>query len=293
LFARTLDVLRGEWTDVRPVPTEGPQTAGRIVADCIAGGAGLIVAAGGDGTLNEAVAGATGSDVPFGILPFGTANVLSNELRMGNNPVRAAEWMKHSTPIPVSLGRMVSEECKRVFLCMAGVGLDARIVRIVSPRVKAALGKYAYWLYAFEQVGRRLHQFRVRVNGREYISSFALISRVRNYGGDIEIARRANLLEDHFAVVLCEGHSSSRYLKYFTGVITNTMERMSGVHVLDATHVEIEPLEGKLDRQLDGEHAGFGAASFEIVESAVRLLVPQPYLSVMTPAAVRLQYESF
>ena len=252
------------------------------------------MAAGGDGTLNEAVAGVAGTDVPFAFLPFGTANVLSNELRMGNNPVRVAELLAHCTPMPVSLGRMVAESGSRLFLCMAGAGLDARIVRIVNPKVKSLLGKYAYWLYAFEYVGRRLHQFRVRVNGREYVTSFALISRVRNYGGDIEIAKRANLIEDHFAVVLFEGLLSSRYLKYFAGVVFNTLDRMSGVHVLEATSVDVEPIEGsKLDLQLDGEHVGFGAAHFEIVEGSVRLLIPAPYLSVMTPATVRLQYESF
>lgn len=294
LFERALEVLRQKWPEVHAVATTGPETAGRIVSGCIGQGAGLILVAGGDGTINEALSGVAGTDVPFGILPFGTANVLSNELRKGNNPVRAAELLKQCTPIPISLGRMVTGSEKRLFICMAGAGLDARIVRIVSPKVKSALGKYAYWLYAFEQVGRQLHQFRVRVNGREYVTSFALISRVRNYGGDIEIARRANLLEDHFAIVLCEGLSSSRYLKYFAGVVFNTMDRMSGVHVLESTSVEVETIEGcKLDRQLDGEHVGFGAARYEIVEGAIRLLIPPPYLSVMTPATVRLQYESF
>lgn len=289
-----MESLRQKWPEVHTIPTEGPQTAGRIASDCISRGAGLIVAAGGDGTINEAVAGVAGTDVPFGFLPFGTANVLSNELRMGNNPVRAAELLQQCTPVPVSLGRMTTESGSRLFLCMAGAGLDARIVRLVNPKVKAVLGKLAYWVYAFEQVGRRLAEFRVKVNGREYVTSFALISRVRNYGGDIEIAKRANLLEDHFAIVLCEGRSSSRYLKYFAGVLFNTLDRMSGVHVMESTSVEIEPIEGwTLDHQLDGEHAGYGAARYEIVEGSVRLLIPAPYLSVMTPATVRLQYESF
>jgi diacylglycerol kinase (ATP) len=294
LFERALDVLRQKWPEVHTVATEGPQTAGRIVSDCIAQGAGLVLVAGGDGTINEAAAGAAGTDVPFGFLPFGTANVLSNELRMGNNPVHAAELIKQCTPIPVSLGRMVTGSGTRLFLCMAGAGLDARIVRLVNPKVKSVLGKYAYWIYAFEQVGRRLPEFKVRVSGREYVTSFALISRVRNYGGDIEIAKRANLLEDHFAIVLCEGRSSSRYLKYFAGVLFNTLDRMSGVHVLEATSVEVEPIEGgPLDLQVDGEYAGCGAGRYEIVEGSIRLLIPPPYLSVMTPATVRLQYESF
>jgi diacylglycerol kinase (ATP) len=294
LFSRALDVLRQKWPEVHAVPTEGPQTAGKLVSQCISQGAGMILVAGGDGTINEAVAGVAGTDVPFGLLPFGTANVLSNELRMGNNPIRAAELLKLCTPVPVSLGRMIAASGPRLFLCMAGAGLDARIVRLVSPKLKSLLGKYAYWLYAFEQVGRRLPEFRVRVSGREYVTSFALISRVRNYGGDIEIARRANLLEDHFAIVLCEGRSSSRYLKYFAGVLFNTLDGMSGVHLLESTSVEIEPIEGcTLDLHLDGEHVGCGPARYEIVEGTVRLLIPAPYLRVMTPATVRLQYEPF
>jgi len=55
------------------------------------------------------------------------------------------------------------------------------------------------------------------------------VSRVRNYGGDLEIARQANLLTDEFAVVLFEGPSSVRYLKYFSGVLINALEGMSGV----------------------------------------------------------------
>ncbi len=293
LFERALEVLREKWPEVHSIATDGPQTAGRIATECIARGAGLIVAAGGDGTINEAASGVAGRGVPFGLLPFGTANVLSNELKIGNNPVRAAEMLKHCTPIPISLGRVVTSDGPRLFLCMAGAGLDARIVRLVNPRVKSVLGKFAYWLYAFNQVGRRLPEFRVRVSGREYVTSFALISRVRNYGGDIEIARRANLLADHFAIVLCEGRSSSRYLKYFAGVLFNSLDHMSGVHVLEATNIEIEPLDGRsLDLQVDGEHVGYGAARFEIVEGSIRLMIPAPYLSVMTPATVRLQYES-
>jgi diacylglycerol kinase family enzyme len=196
-------------------------------------------------------------------------------------------------PVPVSLGRMTTNDDVRLFICMAGIGFDARTVRIVDPTLKRRIGKFSYWVYAFRQLGARLPLFRVRVNGREYLSSFALLSRVRNYGGDLAIARRANLLEDRFAVVLFSGESSVVYVKYLFGVVFNRLDHMHGVRVLEANNVEVEPLDGDaLDLQLDGEHAGFGAARYDIVEGQVRLLVPAPYLHVMTPATVRLQYES-
>jgi diacylglycerol kinase family enzyme len=290
LLDKAIAAFAAKWPAVERVATDGPMRAGVLAAECVAAGSSLILVAGGDGTVNEALAGVSGSSTPFGVLPFGTANVLANELRLGNNPVRAARRLEACVPLPVSLGRMSTISGTRLFLCMAGVGLDARVVRRIQPEVKRQFGKFAYWIGAFGEIGTRLPEFTVRVNGREYRSSFALISRVRNYGGDLEIARKANLLDDHFAVVLFEGAGTLRYIPYFLSVLTDTMERMPGVRVLDAANVEIETPDGApVDLQLDGEHAGYAPARFDLVEGAIRLLIPPPFLTVMSPAIARLQ----
>ena len=290
---RTLSILRRKWPDLEAIATVGPQTAGPIAARCIEQGSGLILVAGGDGTINEALAGVAGSDVPLGIVPFGNANVLANELGLGNNPLRVAALLPACAPVPVALGRMSCGAGARLFICMAGAGFDARTVRIVDPTLKRRIGKFSYWVYAFQQLGSRLPVFRVRVCGCEYLSSFALISRVRNYGGDLEIARRANLLGERFAIVLFSGNNTFPYVRYLLGVVFNRLDGMDGVRILEAAGVEVEPLDGQpLDLQVDGEHAGFGAARYDIVEGRLRLLIPAPYLSVMTPATVRLQYGS-
>ena len=292
-FREVLSELGKHWPELEAVPTEGPNTAAAVVRRCIAQDSGLILVAGGDGTINEALAGIAGSSVPLGILPFGSANVLACELGFGNNPLRTASMLPSCTPVPVPLGRMTGADGTRLFACMAGAGFDAHIVGLVDPGIKRRLGKFAYWIYAFRQVNVRLPLFRVRVSGREYVSSFALISRVRNYGGDLAIARHANLLEDRFAIVLFSGENTLCYLRHFAGVLLDRLEKMKGVHVLDATSAEVEPLGGlPLDLQVDGEYAGAGAARYDILDAGVRLLIPAPYLSVMTPATVRLQYES-
>ena len=64
------------------VPTTGPGTAGAIAREHIGRGADLIVAAGGDGTINEVAEGMVHSDVPLAILPGGTANVLATEMKL-------------------------------------------------------------------------------------------------------------------------------------------------------------------------------------------------------------------
>src|SRR5581483_11511254 len=104
--------------------------------------------------------------------------------------------------------------------------LDAHIVYNINAAMKNALGKVAYWISAFGQLGRHLPPFQVDVDGERYECSFALASRVRNYGGDLEIARGISLLEHQFELVLFEGESAFPYLRYFLGVLTHRLDRM-------------------------------------------------------------------
>ncbi|MGC8882164.1 MAG: diacylglycerol/lipid kinase family protein [Bryobacteraceae bacterium] len=290
LVRRLLEELRAGLGTVEAVPTEGPMTAGRIARRWIEAGAELICVAGGDGTLNEAAAGVAGTEAALLPLPAGTANVLCNELGLGNDPLRAAAQLRQLTPVPVAPGVLRTGSGERLFLCMAGAGLDARIVRLVSPEFKRRLGKLSYWEAGFAQVGRRLEEFEAVVDGRRFRCSFALMSRVRNYGGDLWIARHANLLEDRLAVVLFEGSSSLRYLKYFAGVVLGSLAGMRGVHVLDARQVEVRPLDASvIDLQVDGEHAGHAPATVELSHRRLRLLVPKRYAEAMQAVAVASQ----
>src|SRR6266545_6414326 len=187
------------------VATTGPGTAGALARRAIAQGADLILAAGGDGTVNEMLEGVVGSPVAFGVLPAGTANVLATEAGIPASVIRAARALADYVPKRISVGRLARDGASRHFLCMAGIGLDAHVVYHLSAPLKAKLGKAAYWVSAFSRVGRDLHEFEVTVDGRQHLCSFALVSKVKNYGGDLTIASGASLLDDRFEVVLFEG----------------------------------------------------------------------------------------
>ena len=129
-------------------------------------------------------------------------------------------------PVRISVGSLRQGfEQRRTFLCMAGAGLDAEIVCNVDLDLKAAVGKLAYYIGGFGQVFRPLTEFEVSIDGKKYEASFALISRVRNYGGDLEIARGASLLRDDFEVVLFRGTQSLQYLPYLVGVAFGQLQR--------------------------------------------------------------------
>jgi diacylglycerol kinase (ATP) len=274
-----VEILNQEGHHVTAAPTTGPNTAGAMARAHIDGGADLIVVAGGDGTINETAEGMIGSKVPLGILPAGTANVLATEMKLGNLE-RVARRLSELRPRRISLGYITCNggSVARHFLMMAGVGLDAHVVSRVHPGLKARTGKFAYWVAGWSLLGKRLTEFDVEIAGERRKCSFALLSKVRNYGGDFEIARSVTLLQDQFEVVLFEGATATRYVKYFAGMALNRLARMRGVTVLRTDHVTISPLDDRRAFvQIDGELGGKLPAEIRIVPNALTLLAPEGY----------------
>ncbi len=237
-------------------------------------GADLILVLGGDGTINEVVNGMVHSKATLGILPAGTANVLAMELGLGSRLDRAIDRLMHSVERRVAVGRLSAGGGTRHFLAMGGAGLDAKIVYDINPGLKAWAGKAAYWLSGFGHATQLVTNFDARINGDRYRCGFALASRVRNYGGDLEIARGASLLKDDFEIVMFEGSNPLRYLGYMTGVGLKMVQKMPGVHTVRAAQVE---LCGDAHLQIDGEYAGRMPGRFEIVPDALTILAPSVY----------------
>jgi diacylglycerol kinase (ATP) len=289
VLSRIASALEDAGTHARALPTSGPGTASDLARKCIAEGADLILVAGGDGTVNEVANGMVFSDVPLGLLPAGTANVLAMELGLGRRAAKAAQAMPDWVPVRISIGALLNEGDgrRRYFLLMAGVGLDAHIVYQIDATLKNAIGKVAYWITSFGQIGRRLPAFEVDVDGERYRCSFALASRVRNYGGDLEIAQGVSLIDHHFELVMFEGATTFPYLKYFAGVLTRRLDRMRGVTILQAKAMRFSaPTDNRIYVQVDGECAGTLPSSLAIVPRALTLLVPPTYRS-REPAVLR------
>ncbi len=254
------------------------------------------------------------SNVALGILPGGTANVLAMELGLGSRLDRAIERLSKCAPRRVSVGRLRaahdasvdsptsgafsgsvngagnradhksetgdldhsagSPKGTRHFLAMGGAGLDASIVHSMNPQFKARAGKLAYWLSGFSHITERVSEFEARINGNSYRCGFALASRVRNYGGDLEIASGASLAHDDFEFVLFEGSNPLRYLWYMLGVSVKRVQAMPGVHTVRGDTLE---LTNAAHVQVDGEYAGRFPAFIEIVPGAITLLMPPDY----------------
>ncbi len=271
--------LGASYDEIRVVPTTGPHTAGSLARQAATDGAGVVVVLGGDGTINEAAQALSGMNVPLGILPGGTACVLANELGLGNDPVRAARALAGARPRKIAIGRLgFADGASRSFLLMAGVGFDAHIVHGLNLGLKDRVGKLAYWIGAMREIGRGLEEFDVEADGVLRRGSFALVSRTRNYGGDVTIARGASILSDDFEVVLLGGRSVLRYLWYFTAILLRLERMVGGITIFKAHRLRVSSMRGEhVHIQVDGEYAGEAPVTIEIVPDAIPLLIPAAF----------------
>jgi diacylglycerol kinase family enzyme len=172
--------LQGRY-DVEAVATEARDHATEIGREACEGGYDVVVAFGGDGTLNEVANGLAGTDVPVSVLPGGSTNVVCRTLGIPNDVVDATEHLLSLAddfrPRKIDLGNVSGR--RFVFAC--GVGLDATVVERVDsrPALKARAGHYYYAWAAISGFYRRYLRnpvrMRVEANGSEVEAITAIV----------------------------------------------------------------------------------------------------------------------
>ena len=203
---RFAETLRAGGLGVEVLNTERPDHATELST---AAGDRLVIAAGGDGTVNEVVNGLS-EGATLGILPLGTANVLARELGLPLKPEDACERILTGTPIRMDVGVATDEEgTERRFTLMAGIGFDADVVREVTPRLKRYLRTLAFPLVALKVYfwGDR-PDLQIVDGDATHVAQFAVVANGQYYGGEFEVAEDASLTSGALEVVLVEkvGH---------------------------------------------------------------------------------------
>lgn len=279
LIEKMIGELRRHGHSVNPVATEAAGQATGLAKAFVERGADLVVAAGGDGTINEVLNGVAGSDVPLAMLPAGTANVYSHELGVRNDWRKAAALIGLGEPRRIALGLVeASDAAPRYFLLMAGAGFDAAVVRQVQKPLKDRLGKGAYYLAGVGSVWQSPVPLTMSTNGHRVTGTFLLASRVKNYGGDLEIALGASLLENHLEAVMFESPHAAAYFGYLFAVATRLTYNFPGIRTERVQEMRLESADGRtVYLQIDGELAGVLPAVVKTVPEAVTVILPPTY----------------
>ena len=243
-----------------------------------------IVAAGGDGTINEVVNGLMlrndDAPPPLGILPLGTANVLAGELGLRPRSAAVVQALTSATPTPVHVGRLrTASGTVRHFSLMAGAGFDAKVVAGVDGELKRRLGKGAYvWRSAVEMTRPVDALYAVDIDGVRHEAASVIVTRASHYGGPYPIAPEADLRLPGLSACLFERGGRYNVLRYGAALVCGRLPRTAGFRVVPATSVGIVPLvNGHGHRepvQLDGDDAADLPVTVDVAPRQLRLLMP-------------------
>lgn len=245
--------------------------ARRIAAEAVREGFEFVIAAGGDGTLNEVVNGIGGSPVRLGILPVGTMNVFATELGIPQgNLERAWSVIEQGKVVEVDLPQANDTH----FIQLAGVGLDAEVVRKTTADSKRALGPLSYLLTLVQVAAHKPSRVVLEAEGgRIREGSFALIGNGRLYGGPFPVFKRASLFDGLLDVLVFQNQSHWDVVRYFQAIAFGTHPQLPDVEYFQTSILRVTS-SGDVPVELDGEVAGMLPCLFSVSSQKLCVLAP-------------------
>jgi YegS/Rv2252/BmrU family lipid kinase len=273
--ARFCDSMRQRGMEVQVLPTNAAGEATTLAASAVKSGASTVIVSGGDGTINEALQGIVGTKTRLAIWPRGTANVLASELGIPTSPSKIVEIISRAKTKRLYPGCAIQEETakRRYFFLMAGIGLDASVVKGVRPRLKQRIGQAAFWYSGLEHLaGWTPVPFEIEVEGESITATFAAIGKGSLYGGGLSVTPRARMDKPEFEICIMTAVSRLRYLRLLPSIMRGGLPKdVPDVRFIRATQARVT---GDIAVQVDGELIGKPPMSFEVVTEPLEVIVP-------------------
>jgi YegS/Rv2252/BmrU family lipid kinase len=262
--------------------TTAPCDARRLAAEAVAENFELIVAAGGDGTINEVLNGL--GDTPdgfervrFGVLPLGTVNVFARELKIPLRVARAWEILQNGRETKIDLGCVEFSangiRKKQFFAQLAGAGLDARAIELVDWSHKKKIGPLAYVIAGLEALREQKPKITARVDGKKFDGELILIGNGKFYGGSFEILPGADLRDGLLEVCVFPRVDFPTLLRCAPAFLARHKLPEKVVRRFRAEKFELV-CDSAAAFELDGEWAGHLPVTFSVERERLRVIVP-------------------
>jgi diacylglycerol kinase (ATP) len=241
-----------------------------------------IVAAGGDGTVNEVLNGIV--DVPgalsrtrLGVLPLGTVNVFAKELGIPSTLSAAWNVVKAGTPTHVDLPQVElqanGKKVTRLFAQLAGAGLDARAIELVSWPLKKRVGPLAYVYAGLQALAGPLNPIEVKTHAGVTAGELVLIGNGRLYGGYYNVFPKADLTDRLLEICVFPRVNWLTLVRCGPGLLVRGSLPAGVAQNLQSSEVELASL-SSTGIELDGEWAGTLPARFSFHPSRLKVMVP-------------------
>ncbi len=249
--------------------TVGPGDAEAQAERAVEQGYETIIAAGGDGTINEVVNGLDGAPVTLGLLPIGTVNVFAMELGIPFDLIKAWQVIRMGKTRTIDIASANDHR----FVQLAGVGLDAQIVERTGWKSKKALGPLSYLLTATQVVAQKPPKIHVTWDSHSVDGSFVLVGNGRFYGGPFQIFTEADLEDGLLDVCVFQQMNYIALMRYFRGVLFGVHTKFTDVKYFKTRALRVES-EGPVPIEVDGELHGHLPCDFKVSRKKLRVIVP-------------------
>jgi diacylglycerol kinase (ATP) len=262
-------------------PTTCAGDARRLAAEAVREGFDTVVAAGGDGTLNEVLNGIVDAEgfakTRLAVLPLGTVNVFAKELKLPQDFMGAWKIIQQGkeTTIDAPWADYVVEGTnkRRYFAQMAGAGLDSRAVELVNWELKKRFGFLSYVVAGFQALNESLPPIEVS-NGTETASGqLILIGNGKFYGGRFTVFPLADLCDGVLEAVIYPRVTLVTAARSGWGMLTDDFHTRAGTIQLRGPQLQLK-CAAPIPFQLDGENVAPLPVTFGVNPRALRVMVP-------------------
>jgi diacylglycerol kinase (ATP) len=285
--------------------TSKPLDATELARHAVSRGARVVIAAGGDGTINEVANGLVNTDAALGVLPVGTTNSWAlqmgipalNPLLPGTQVVKMIAALEEiiARPLPANYYQKVLLDAAQVlveghtvavdmgelsgrhFLMWAGIGFDATIAKSISSKEKGALGSWAYVLPAIG-AAYRYSGTDVRLNlDRKVVkvsTPLIAVSNIQLYGGMIAIGAKACVNDAKLDVCIFKGGGFFTFVQQAMQVLTHRHLQDPNVEYYQCREIVVESAR-PLPVHVDGEPFTRTPVTIHTVPSSLKVIVPK------------------
>ena len=269
----TLAFLRGHGWRVDLWYTHAPGDGEQLARKAVAQKANLVIAAGGDGTINEIIQGLAGSETALGVLPNGTVNVWARELGIPLDGAGARAVLVNGRTRRIDLGCVNG----RYFLLMVGIGLDGEVIQAVERKPLKRLGVLGYALAAL-WLGPGYSGFPVAVQIDDLVVKTralqVFVGNTQLYAGAFKFTWKAKCDDGLLDLCIVRKRNLLGRIVVLWDFLLGREKRHLWVRYDTFTSLKIETLQ-PVAFQIDGEAAGHTPAIFNIAPGTLKVVVPQ------------------
>jgi YegS/Rv2252/BmrU family lipid kinase len=272
--AQAVEVLARYGIEAQVRTTSGAGDANRFARDAADAGADLVVAWGGDGTINEAASALVNRHIPLGIVPAGSGNGLASDLCVPFVPADALVVAATGRDFAIDAGRVHDS----LFFNIAGVGIDALIAARFAERGPRKRGPLGYLQIGLEELmHRRTQRYEICIDDDrvEHHALLLALANGRQYGNRLCIAPGARLDDGLLELVIVEQQSALAIAMRLPSLFAGRLRAGGGV-TMRAVREVIVRADHPIPFHVDGEpRLGPAELQVRVLPQALVVRTPQ------------------